>query len=160
MSNEDQIEELKQLIAEEKELKKRKRAPEYYQAVNKRRAERDPTVWNKKYERSKETGQYDKQLERQREFKRTLRNDPVERKKLSDQVTELRNRKQEQAAGRPRPNTCEICSEPGRISFDHCHNSGKFRGWLCVRCNLILGHAKDNPVLLEKLAVYVRTHDA
>jgi hypothetical protein len=60
---------------------------------------------------------------------------------------------------RPKPPVCEICSGHGKIVWDHCHRSNKFRGWICNKCNLILGAVKDDPVLLEKLAVYLRTHD-
>lgn len=68
--------------------------------------------------------------------------------------------KQEEKAGRPKPVACEVCSATNnRIVFDHCHNSDKFRGWLCNNCNLILGAVNDDPVLLEKLAVYLRTHN-
>ena len=50
------------------------------------------------------------------------------------------------AAGRPRPDTCDICPSPaGRIVFDHCHDSGVFRGWLCDRCNRTLGQVKEIP---------------
>lgn len=40
--------------------------------------------------------------------------------------------------------------------LDHDHLTGKNRGLLCRHCNLILGHARDNPEVLEKLAVYLR----
>lgn len=67
-------------------------------------------------------------------------------------------------AGRPRPKVCEECGKPprkgGYISFDHCHQSGKFRGWLCTRCNTILGLAGDDPEVLQKLADYLRRHGA
>jgi hypothetical protein len=58
-------------------------------------------------------------------------------------------------AGRPRPSNCEQCGRTWKIAFDHCHASGKFRGWLCSHCNLILGHAGDDPHLLRRLADYL-----
>ena len=45
----------------------------------------------------------------------------------------------EKIAGRKKPEQCEICGAMGRICFDHDHATGKFRGWLCVRCNGALG---------------------
>lgn len=42
--------------------------------------------------------------------------------------------------------------------LDHCHASGEFRGWLCTRCNHMLGHAKDNPEVLRKAADYIDAH--
>ena len=44
---------------------------------------------------------------------------------------------------------CAICktNNPApkkTFCVDHCHKTGKVRGLLCLRCNTILGHAKDN----------------
>ena len=59
-------------------------------------------------------------------------------------------------AGRPRPDLCEICNEFNlRIVFDHCHLGGYFRGWICDRCNKVLGTVKDSPKLLRDLADYL-----
>jgi hypothetical protein len=52
---------------------------------------------------------------------------------------------------------CEICSSTERLVPDHCHTSKKYRGWLCNHCNLILGHAKDNPEVLLAAAEYLRS---
>ena len=69
---------------------------------------------------------------------------------------EKRKQEQEQIAGRPRPRSCEICGEFHlRIVFDHCHESGIFRGLLCDRCNKTLGLVHDSEVLLRKLAQYL-----
>jgi hypothetical protein len=59
-------------------------------------------------------------------------------------------------AGRPRPQTCEICNATGKICFDHDHKTGKFRGWICENCNRALGHAKDNPEILYRMSEYLR----
>lgn len=53
------------------------------------------------------------------------------------------------------PNECEGCGA-NKICVDHCHVTGKVRGFLCRNCNSILGFAKDKPELLEALAVYLR----
>lgn len=58
-------------------------------------------------------------------------------------------------AGRPKPDCCDVCSGKGRISFDHCHTTGRFRGWLCERCNLVLGMVKDDARLLRHLSAYL-----
>ncbi len=59
-------------------------------------------------------------------------------------------------AGRPRPDVCDLCHELNiRIVFDHCHATGKFRGWLCDRCNRVLGTVKDSRQLLMEMAVYL-----
>ena len=54
-----------------------------------------------------------------------------------------------------KPKQCEVCNMSGKICFDHDHKSGIFRGWLCNRCNLILGFADDNSNLLISLANYL-----
>jgi hypothetical protein len=38
---------------------------------------------------------------------------------------------------------------------DHCHATKKVRGILCHHCNLILGHAHDNPDVLIRAAKYL-----
>lgn len=96
-------------------------------------------------------------------------NDP-EKQKLRNRAFAARLRaKQEVLMGRPRPDTCELCGQPpnGRgskaasahICFDHDHETGKPRGWLCDRCNKVLGMVKDDPVLLRTLAAYLESHD-
>ena len=63
---------------------------------------------------------------------------------------------QEQLAGRPKPAVCEICATHDfRIVFDHCHKFGHFRGWICDRCNRVLGCVQDMPDLLRKMADYL-----
>lgn len=60
-----------------------------------------------------------------------------------------RNRRRaelEEAAGRPRPDHCECCGKPetGKaLAFDHCHDTGAFRGWLCSNCNVGIGKLGD-----------------
>jgi hypothetical protein len=69
-------------------------------------------------------------------------------------------------AGRPRPTICELCNEDPRFSnptfgnhkilFDHCHVKGHFRGWICDRCNKVLGLVRDNHELLLRMAAYLK----
>jgi hypothetical protein len=63
------------------------------------------------------------------------------------------------SAPRPRPEVCECCGneQPGRaLSFDHCHDSGQFRGWLCVQCNVGIGALGDNEEGLMRAIIYLR----
>jgi hypothetical protein len=60
-----------------------------------------------------------------------------------------------QKAGRPKPDNCEICASTKNIEWDHDHATGTFRGWICQRCNTVLGRVSDNPALLVKLAKYI-----
>jgi len=62
---------------------------------------------------------------------------------------------QEKIAGRKRPDNCEICGSMGKMYFDHCHKTGKFRGWICMRCNLALGLVKDNSETLIIMSEYL-----
>lgn len=68
-------------------------------------------------------------------------------------------RRHEILAGRSRPLVCDICGEPpgpGKaLHFDHCHQKGYFRGWLCNLCNCALGFARDDPNILRKLLAYL-----
>jgi hypothetical protein len=66
--------------------------------------------------------------------------------------------KQELLAGRKKPITCELCGRDGRICFDHCHKTGKFRGWICLKCNSALGMIDDNLQTLELMILYLKKH--
>lgn len=49
---------------------------------------------------------------------------------------------------------CKRLFEPGKIHLDHCHVTGRFRGWLCNRCNLAFGHLGDSKEGLLKSSTY------
>lgn len=42
-----------------------------------------------------------------------------------------------------------------KLHLDHCHATGRFRGWLCSRCNHALGLLEDSPGKLRALAAFV-----
>lgn len=48
---------------------------------------------------------------------------------------------------RPRPAKCELCgginANGKALSNDHDHQTGKFRGWLCNKCNTGIGKLGD-----------------
>lgn len=69
--------------------------------------------------------------------------------------------KQEKEAGRRKPDHCEICGgSKQRIAFDHCHQTGVFRGWICIGCNSVLGYVNDDINRLRQLIAYLeRTKD-
>ena len=77
------------------------------------------------------------------------------RDRLAKESAEL-----EALAGRPRPTLCEVCGRPNqanrRLHFDHCHQRGHFRGWLCGGCNAALGHVNDDVRILHKLIAYLQ----
>ena len=53
---------------------------------------------------------------------------------------------------------CAICrTQPDKpLYVDHCHNTGKVRGLLCLQCNSLLGHAKDDSDRLFSAVMYLR----
>lgn len=56
---------------------------------------------------------------------------------------------------------CAICErtqeELGKPLFvDHDHITGEVRGLLCHRCNILLGHAKDEPKILLAAVTYLQ----
>lgn len=61
------------------------------------------------------------------------------------------------APTRPRPDVCECCGGaelekntrgvspvPKSLALDHCHDTNRFRGWLCRKCNTAIGLLGDN----------------
>lgn len=55
---------------------------------------------------------------------------------------------------------CSICgthqTELAKgLAVDHCHNTSKVRGLLCIHCNLLLGYAKDRLDILSSAIRYL-----
>lgn len=55
---------------------------------------------------------------------------------------------------------CKICGLPNdrpgyRMSMDHDHATGEFRGLLCNRCNRVLGMVRDDTQLLYQMREYL-----
>lgn len=90
-----------------------------------------------------------------REYRRARRLEPGYNKQQTANYRRRVIRKQEAAAGRPKPVICEVCGRTGRISWDHDHLTGKFRGWICHKCNVALGMVEDSPHILRELTAYL-----
>lgn len=64
---------------------------------------------------------------------------------------------------RPMPDKCEMrgCS-PGPKAFhlDHDHVTGKFRGWLCSKCNTGIGMLGDRLLGAQQAVAYLERADA
>lgn len=61
---------------------------------------------------------------------------------------------------------CKICGKEGfkmhkskkhGLNLDHCHTTGKIRGWLCDNCNRGLGLFKDDIANLERAIEYLKS---
>lgn len=51
---------------------------------------------------------------------------------------------------------CDLCGMPSeRIEIDHDHDTDRIRGYVCRRCNFLLGVASDDPELLAKVIAYL-----
>lgn len=56
---------------------------------------------------------------------------------------------------------CLLCGDLPNVrdkslAVDHCHKTKKIRGLLCRGCNVGIGNLKDDPILLDKAAAYIR----
>lgn len=50
---------------------------------------------------------------------------------------------------------CALCCRKRRLVVDHNHTSGKVRGMLCYRCNILLGQIEAKCLSLERIAQYL-----
>ena len=62
---------------------------------------------------------------------------------------------------------CAICQRlpmerhgQRRLFLDHDHATGAIRSVLCGSCNIALGMIRDDPALADRLAAYLRSHQA
>ena len=91
------------------------------------------------------------------------RNTPEQKQRLRDYLRERTfgvTPEQYRAWVNEQEGKCAICRQaPGirGLAVDHDHNTGKIRGLLCGNCNVLLGHAKDNPATLRAAAEYLET---
>jgi hypothetical protein len=56
--------------------------------------------------------------------------------------------------GSPAP-ACELCRKEGPTVLDHCHVTGRFRGWLCGECNVGLGKLGDDLASVRRAIAYL-----
>ncbi len=123
--------------------------PEYYKKNREKFMERQKRFRNHPKNR-------ERYLQKAREHsKRWYRENEERRREMNKKHWKRQVEKMERVAGRKRPKKCEICKETDIIVFDHCHKTGKFRGWICKRCNIVLGKVKDDKKLLQLLISYL-----
>lgn len=148
--NEEDLEELKRLAAAEKEERVAKKTE-----AHRRWKSRNPQhkEVNKLWRQAKPEEKKEHDRAKKRAWAR------ANREHVYAYSNAFRVKKQEEIAARPKPEICEVCGNGGKIVFDHCHTSNKFRGWLCNPCNIALGMLEDDPERLEKLLVYLRQEE-
>lgn len=109
-------------------------------------------TWQRRKEKARKRAT--KYQEKRKEYSRRMRAEDPQRGYAYSRKHRLK--KAEAKAGRKKPRQCEVCGNDGvKIHFDHCHQTGTFRGWICFHCNSILGHCKDDPLHLQKLIAYL-----
>jgi len=65
---------------------------------------------------------------------------------------------------------CAICGEPETnidyrsgevraLCVDHDHQTGKIRELLCYRCNLVVGHSREDAKILKDTINYLKKHN-
>lgn len=124
-------------------------------ATQRRYAAKNPNKLREKYRKWLTIpGNHEKKKEYNRTYRRLKR--PGHPRKYLIQ----RQAEREFLAGRPRPDICDLCGNPPKwratLHFDHSHQRGHFRGWLCIRCNVVLGLVEDSPRLLLQMIAYLR----
>ena len=77
---------------------------------------------------------------------------------------DAKERKEGKKRAYPCPDHCELCGDEFEKNrafgykapvFDHFHESGKFRGWLCKSCNIGLGQLQDSKDILKKAITFL-----
>ena len=96
-----------------------------------------------------------REIHRKGQMRRYYANIALAREKSRISTRRLKAAKQGRMSGRPRPLVCEACFQTGKIVFDHCHATGRFRGWICEGCNVALGMVKECPQRLRRLIEYM-----
>lgn len=59
---------------------------------------------------------------------------------------------------RPCPSACELCGKiqtAKSLCLEHCHTTGKFRGWLCNSCNTGIGLLGDTLEHVKRAAEWL-----
>jgi len=59
----------------------------------------------------------------------------------------------------PKPHKCESCGKVKKLHWDHDHSTGLFRGWLCHRCNVLVGFLEKDPVSVLMAKEYMSKYE-
>lgn len=62
-------------------------------------------------------------------------------------------------SGEIRTGNCEICNAYCKLQYDHDHQTGLFRGWLCFKCNVLVGWY-EKTTLDKRIKKYLKKDDS
>lgn len=57
---------------------------------------------------------------------------------------------------KPSNSNCQLCDTHTDLHLDHDHATGKFRGWLCLQCNMGIGQLGDTIDSLKRALAYLK----
>lgn len=89
-------------------------------------------------------------------------------KKCNNELSKVRQSLKEKYGMPEGEYTCPIClgseeevrgkgnTKNGAWVIDHCHETEKFRGWLCHKCNRSLGGFDDSVDILNRAIAYLK----
>jgi Recombination endonuclease VII len=101
------------------------------------------------------------QCRRDADNKRTqrYRTDPTYRERRRESVRNSVRKRTLPVPTRVCPERCECCgglpNGKKSLALDHCHFTGVFRGWLCIRCNRAIGMLGDTLESVRKAVAYL-----
>jgi len=98
-----------------------------------------------------------------KKYRKEYMKNPEVRERYKKYMKEWHLKRREKIVGSPKPDNCPVCKRKpkggnrgkGRICVDHCHKTGKIRGWLCDDCNVVLGRVNDKVEILKNLIKYL-----
>lgn len=135
-----------------------KNNPEKYKEIRKRSRQKNKEkikIANKQWR--------EKNVEHMKNYRKEYHKKPEVKAHYKDYMMIWHLNKREKLVGSPRPEKCPVCGRTpmgglrgrGRICVDHCHQTGKIRGWLCDDCNVALGRVDDRIDILKNLIKYL-----
>lgn len=116
--------------------------PERQKEYNRRKYRERPHLW-KNPDGTWKKSSSDHRASQRRHYEKN-------KEKILERGREKTRQKREERTG-----PCPICETETVLVWDHDHATGLFRAYICSPCNLSLGHAKDNPTTLRRLADYL-----
>ncbi len=54
---------------------------------------------------------------------------------------------------------CMICRSYQKVCVDHCHDTGRVRGFLCEKCNFAYGLLQEDSKIIKRLAIYAEAQE-